>query len=177
MGCDIHIFVEVFKDKKWIQIDPLVHSIEFERKENKKDLPFIHELDPSEISEYSSAYTLRPRPILTVPWQKQIYSGRNYELFGILAGVRSFFIEPLIPPRGLPSDMSDTLQDIADHYYEHTGHWYTLEELITKKKYPRSVSSFFSHKNKKSVLNKLKQRAKKHKVNFKQIRIVFWFDS
>ena len=58
------------------------------------------------------------------------YNGRNYELFSILAGVRGWQ-EPLIAPRGLPSEMNiKTVKEIEwwDEDY-HTPTWYDLFEL------------------------------------------------
>lgn len=60
------------------------------------------------------------------------FNGRNYELFSILAGVRGWQ-EPLIDPRGLPQDMSDSSKKEIDWWEGgyHTPTWYDMYELIT----------------------------------------------
>lgn len=172
MGCDIHTYVEIYKDNKWIQIDPLTCSIELEKKYYHYNASIVNSTNPIEEAKFQ----LTPRPVLSVSWEKQIFSGRNYTLFGLLAGVRSSFHDSHIPPRGLPEDMSDTLRDIVNHDYDHTGHWYTLKELL-QIKYPSELAFFFSRRKRNSTINKLKRRAKKYDVPFDKIRIVFWFDS
>ena len=47
---------------------------------------------------------------------------RDYSLFGILAGVRSDGIEPIVPPRGLPDDV---LHSFASHPRVGCYHTYT----------------------------------------------------
>ena len=173
MGCDIHMYTEISKDNRWVQIDPLSCPLETIEKRDEflinKQVDYIIPNDPDKQAPRDTY------PTLDVEWNKQIYNGRNYSLFGLLAGVRSWD-EPLISPRGLPDDMSDSLREIADFSYEHTGHWYTLRELLkikptseTKRVLSRSLST--------SLINKLKTRAKKYKVPYNKIRIVFWFDS
>lgn len=39
------------------------------------------------------------------------YSGRNYTVFGVLAGVREFNVKPIDWPRGLPPDLSEEFVD------------------------------------------------------------------
>lgn len=73
-----------------------------------------------------------------------IYDGRDYELFGLLAGVRSSShmfsggYGYLVEPRGLPKDMSVTAQkawedgtDADGGNYWHTPTWYDYNELET----------------------------------------------
>ena len=58
-----------------------------------------------------------------------VYDGRDYELFGILAGVRSCS-NPFIYPRGLPDDLScEVLNKYGDGEYFHTPTWYDYCEL------------------------------------------------
>jgi hypothetical protein len=62
----------------------------------------------------------------------QVYEGRNYELFAILAGVRNRYdIEPIVRPRGLPGDISNEVQSEADRWNGdgHSHSWLTLKEL------------------------------------------------
>ena len=59
------------------------------------------------------------------------YSGRDYVLFSILAGVRGWE-NPFISPRGIPEDASTKLEQIwagDKEDYCHTPSWYDLYEL------------------------------------------------
>ena len=62
------------------------------------------------------------------------FTDRNYLLFSILAGVRNYEnIMPILPPRGVPVDMSE---GVAKEYKEwagdaHTPSWLSLGELLT----------------------------------------------
>lgn len=57
--------------------------------------------------------------------------GRNYDLFGRLAGVRNRFVAPISPPRGVPGDLSSTVQQDFDNQAEwaHSHSWFLLSEL------------------------------------------------
>lgn len=64
-----------------------------------------------------------------------IYTERDYDLFGILAGVRSYR-DPLVYPRGLPDDLSPYVKtrwedgkDDNGKTYWHTPTWYDFCEL------------------------------------------------
>ena len=68
-----------------------------------------------------------------------VFDGRNYYLFGLLAGVRGF-VEPLVDPRGIPDDLSDY---VAEEWKSwdgdaHTPTWYDFCELDA---YERSINS------------------------------------
>jgi hypothetical protein len=75
-----------------------------------------------------------------VPYEKQFYTQRNYDLFAILADVRNGrgfggestgegFI-PLAAPRGLPHDLSMEVKRHTDKCLEHTPSWCTVAELL-----------------------------------------------
>lgn len=105
MGADIHAYVEC-KDVntgKWKAI--LVENpfeLYYSNKDDKGYHPYI-----------------------------QPYDGRNYYLFGILAGVRANVYPQIDDPRGLPCDMSDALRKLWDDGdgWWHTPSWYSLAEL------------------------------------------------
>ena len=68
---------------------------------------------------------------LRVPYDKQIYSDRHYNLFGLLAkGVRTEH-ELSIEPKGLPNDVSEPV--LSERYYwgvdGHSHSYLTLAEL------------------------------------------------
>lgn len=58
---------------------------------------------------------------------------RNYELFNILAGVRHNpdDPDPIIPPRGLPEDMTEVTRMDMDGFgkYGHHASWFGLPEI------------------------------------------------
>ena len=58
-----------------------------------------------------------------------IYDGRDYGLFGLLAGARSM-IDPFVFQRGVPDDMScEVSKAYGDGRYWHTPTWYDYCEL------------------------------------------------
>jgi hypothetical protein len=64
----------------------------------------------------------------------ECYGGRNYYLFGILAGVRGNGGDfgPISEPRGIPSDVSRSVQVILDDWGSdgHSESYFTLQELL-----------------------------------------------
>lgn len=58
------------------------------------------------------------------------YTGRNYTLFGKLAGVRGMD-EPMVYPRGLPEDVSPEVQEEYNKFEgcAHSETWYDMYEL------------------------------------------------
>ena len=63
---------------------------------------------------------------------EDLYWGRNYDLFDILAGVRSNEFSRIDDPRGLPKDMSAKTKEYADEW-KGDGHSYsyiTMRELL-----------------------------------------------
>lgn len=58
-----------------------------------------------------------------------VYIGRDYELFGLLAGVRSY-TNPFVIPRGIPDDLScEVAKEYGSGEYFHTPTWYDYCEL------------------------------------------------
>jgi len=57
--------------------------------------------------------------------------GRNYELFGILAGVRRQWRDPIDNLRGIPEDVGDHVLACYEDWGidAHSPTWYTLREL------------------------------------------------
>ena len=94
MGCDIHLYLEVFVGEEWF--------------------PLCVEETPHTSYDYQG-------------W----YQGRNYELFGALAGVRGVQ-KGLDPPRGLPIDASSLVRKAYDAWGmdAHSATWFTVEELF-----------------------------------------------
>lgn len=73
---------------------------------------------------------------MEIPYEKRAYTGRNYNLFGVLAGVRREHGFSLTP-RGLPFDMSAEVKSEAE-YWDADGHSHSylyLHELKDLKKF------------------------------------------
>lgn len=117
MGCDIHFYVEKRVNGKWETADKWVPN------------PYADESDdPVE----------RQRKVV----EDHIYSGRNYDLFAILADVRNGrgfaggatgdgFV-PIAEPRGLPEDVSPLVADESDGWGGdgHSHSHFTVAELM-----------------------------------------------
>lgn len=113
MGCDIHFYVEKQNTKgKWVSADTWVDEEDDGRR-------YKH-----------------------VPYEKEFYNGRNYNLFAILANVRNGrgfagcktgegFV-PIAQPRGVPKDACEEYIDqvAAMGADGHSHSWFTLRELL-----------------------------------------------
>lgn len=121
MGCDIHMFAEVKKNGKWEKIVKKFKNRRYDpNRESKTD---------------EDGYEWNPE------FHDHPYSGRNYDLFGILADVRNGrgfagiktgegFV-PISEPKGLPEDVSGEIKKDSDDYgYDgHSHSYFTLKEL------------------------------------------------
>lgn len=142
MGCDIHAYAEVYLNGQW---QPTGRLIEGDAIENEKDNESI---------------------CLAIG---NIYRGRNYELFGELAGVRSD-TTPISWPKGLPDDVSDQIASCSDEWGcdGHSHSYYCLEELLDNKHRLSGI---------KKVIKILERMSKIYNLMPDEIRIVFWFDN
>lgn len=110
MGCDIHFHVEKkAKNGRWV------------RAEKEIDNPYY---DPDEDPDWREPKKTYER------W----YDGRNYALFGVLAGVRSWHTDApymIAGPRGLPEAPSASVQAEYRRWEgdAHSMSYFTLEEL------------------------------------------------
>ncbi len=106
MGCDIHICTEQkLHTGLWTNVDSWVIN------------PYF---DPMEDDSGESPMSRR-----------DIYRGRNYELFGTLCGVRNDELPRISDPRGIPKDAHPmTMGDFANWGDDgHSASWVTLKEL------------------------------------------------
>lgn len=113
MGCDIHLYVEKRVDGKWIA------QGDFTRDDVEED--------------GTGGY---------ISGGRDFYSGRNYDLFAILADVRNGRgfagvktgegFNPIAEPRGIPVDASDEYKAIAENWGEdgHSHSHFTVRELL-----------------------------------------------
>lgn len=114
-----------------------------------------------------------------------IYDGRDYELFGLLAGVRSI-IAPFVFSRGVPDDMScEVSKAYGDGQYYHTPTWYDWCELQT---YERIFDNEYDDEDDANSLckrldgfmNDIEKVLNAYDIYYPKpgdIRIVMWFDS
>lgn len=123
MGCDIHICTEAkprnSKYKGWLNVD-------------------IYKLDEYEQQNGNRVY----KPI-------DIWDGRDYTLFAMLANVRNYNgLNPFSEPRGLPEDASEITQDRCEAYGidGHSHSYATLKELkeYVNKKIPTTYTRMVS---------------------------------
>jgi len=145
MGCDIHIYTEVLK------------TINGEPKWCNSDHWLV---DP---------YTNLKTEVA------EIYEGRSYRLFALLADIRNGGdIEPLDYPRGMPLDISPQVKEEYD-IWDSAGHshsWFTLKELKLAK-----------YALLDEIIDNLETRKRELFWCYKEteydekIRIVFWFDN
>jgi hypothetical protein len=116
MGCDIHMYVEKKVKGKWVKVGDVF------------DNPYYEPEGP----DYS----------WNTPKTDQPYSGRNYNLFAILADVRNGYgfagcdtgdaVEPIDYPRGLPHDVSKEIQVCSDEWGVdgHSHSHFTIREIL-----------------------------------------------
>lgn len=112
MGCDIHLYVE-----------------------RKDDTGQWVTADTWEQDEYGEDR-------LSVRYDNRYYTGRNYNLFAMLADVRNGFgfagtpinkpVVPLAAPRGLPEDVTEPVKAESDRWGVdgHSHSWFTVAELM-----------------------------------------------
>lgn len=113
------------------------------------------------------------------PRTQQPYVGRNYTLFGALAGVRDGSMEIISDfAKGLPVDVSTEICNMSDDWGmdAHSHSYLTAKELVDSKYYKMSdfeledmgIGTFFF----RTVVNTLLNMG-----NPEDVRIVFWFDN
>ncbi len=147
MGCDIHMYKEMYKDGKW-----------------------VNESQSSVIEQEDEYYTYSTLSI------DEVGLNRNYWLFGLLAEVRSVFPYSF-QAKGLPDNISPEVKKMADSWNRdgHSHSYLTVlelqnkaTELLLENPNPqisdqitmiKEIISQFIYKDKESQ------------------RIVFWFDN
>lgn len=109
MGCDIHMYVERKVGDTWQQVS--------------EEEGIRHPYWDGAMNEKSKEY-----------FDKKCWDpGRNYALFGLLAGVRSTIFSPFVEPRGLPEDLSEGVKEVWEQWNGdgHTASFLTLPELLS----------------------------------------------
>lgn len=132
MGCDIHVHVERKVDGVWkyvpndmAPVDSFYVDFICKKPEHERD----------EKDEYWNRRTWDP--------------GRNYMLFGILAGVRNRDVVPIAEQRDVPDD---SCPEIREHYEQwsgdaHSASYLTAAELLAAAKNGCKMHGFFDTKD------------------------------
>lgn len=136
MGCDIHMFVEVYDKKSgWWKAMKMPYALNIHR--SPTDFP-VFETYEGQLEEYAYAginpkdMLFREYPYMGTEEKYSVLIWRDYELFGHLAGVRSSSKFQIADPRGLPEDVSP-LPLVASGMMGRDGHshsWVTLDEVL-----------------------------------------------
>lgn len=127
MGCDIHLFVEQKIHNVWVRVP------------NEKGPRHPYYRGPANSYFDKNAWDV----------------GRNYRLFGLLAGVRANSIESISDPKGIPSDVSQGIKLEWEKWYgdAHTPSWYSLSELLNVKNNKVIFKGFVNIKQYKEFKN------------------------
>jgi hypothetical protein len=155
MGCDIHIQVE-YRTK----IDGTMQWCD-------------GNLYDTDITKFHDSHENGPK------YQRVclINEGRNYTLFGLLAGVRNYDIKPIASPRGFPNDAS---KSIAKEYNAwgidaHSAGWLTLAELMNAaRSHPDLLDDLVAELH--TYFHRLFP-VPSPLITQNELRIVFWFDN
>lgn len=127
MGADIHLYVE-----RWTSSNNY---------EGPRNLSEDREQKLSEVLEdVSTKYRWvsadkwkKDKDGWYVDWNESFYSGRNYDLFSILADVRNGNgVDPIDYPRGIPEDASSGYLFVCNQWKgdAHSHSYFTLDELL-----------------------------------------------
>ena len=172
MGCDIHFFCERFtKDNNYegprsVQEERNLKLSKIIKSETESDFRWIT-ADSWEYIDEEDDY-----PYWSVV-NKRFYSGRNYYLFEVLAGVRGDGDSDMISkPRGVPDDISDAYKEQLRQWEgdAHSKSYFTLKELLDvdwSKYETEYISEFFE----------TIERMKKLDSDPEKVRCLFFFDN
>lgn len=116
MGCDIHLTAEYRRDGVWVNDDLEVS-------------PDYYASGETGINNKGS-------------YKDQLYNGRNYDLFGMLADVRNGYgfagtdtgegFKPIAAPKGIPEDATTLYKEWVNQWSGdgHSHSWLTVAELL-----------------------------------------------
>ena len=107
---------------------------------------------------------------------------RDYDLFGLLAGVRSITYEPLFLPRGLPDNLSVALQIYHDYYKKdvHTESWFNRNEIYKIIKKINTINKKLDNKEELHFISSYFLEFYRDLIienKIEDYRIIIWFDS
>lgn len=161
MGCDIHVYLEKYASingkSTWVNVDYWQKNPYFGITESEREYEHV-----------------------------SCYVGRNYDLFGILAGVRSGE-DPIDEPRGLPEDVTEvTKKEYERGDMIHTPTYYTLKELKDYLYENSDNKEIFDCLNRfvEGINDRFKEEfyigkldEKRYTIKENSFRVVFWFDN
>lgn len=115
------------------------------------------------------------------------YNGRNYDLFGKLAGVRGSE-DPMVYPRGLPDDLSpEVKEEFGDGLDWHSATWYDMRELELLVKAGEGKVPCWDEDDNMTTYDPVADFVEAARValdmqwiwvyNMNEVRVVIWFDS
>jgi|TARA_R110000796_G_scaffold76145_1_gene170417 hypothetical protein len=154
-----------------------------EKPKNKFEHHVLTEFLPNEIPTEDEGTNWWDDGKLPYPYTDTPYQGRNYSLFGVLAGVRDSgnHMDKIVDwERGLPDDVSSDICSLSDEWGidGHSHNHIYMDELINSKYYTMSekeleelgLHTHFFNDTINTIL---------HFVGGdpKDIRLVFWFDN
>ena len=167
MGCDIHMHVE-FKSPKWTDDTRWKCGDYF---------TITDPTDPNCEPEYVG-----------------LYEHRNYDLFAVLAGVRSYGdFQCISSPKGLPDDVTEYVEKAHEEWGcdAHSTSYLTMREIVEFHE-AEKPTNMFGHYILEELINRLIRRADELYILYdfevkdptpsalrkmEDIRIVFWFDN
>ena len=127
MGADIHFYTE-----RWTSSNNYEGPRDLSEDRDQK-LNEVLEDVPTKFRWVSADSWKKEDGEWRVEWNKQLYSDRNYYLFGILADVRNRGgVEPINYPKGIPDDASSGYRYMCEQWDgdAHSHSYFTLDELL-----------------------------------------------
>lgn len=186
MGCDIHLRAEYLGREETVVLNEGEIAVTSEGpmrwlpaekltpKEEDPDYDFYRsEKGRQYVEEYEKL------PLLNLSYKDRFYGGRDYELFGRLAGVRRDD-DQYWEDRGFPDDASPEVTEEFESWGAdaHTPSWQTLEELVSKNWIGAHESGSYVNQAWMECLEKLKDVAvDKCDGDYSRVRIVYYFDN
>lgn len=139
MGADIHYYTETETETGW-KLDQICYWDE----------------------EYDGSYEL-----MSVS-NEEIYIGRDYQLFGLLAGVRTEHPNQF-DVKGFPDDASELLEMLYMYWDSdaHSASYLDYDELKDKLKEFKNIKPYSPEEKIKEIVSNMN----------KDQRLVFWFDN
>ena len=189
MGCDIHLYVERFRQGVWVPVDPPQRVSQTNKTLQElvredgywSDWGRYNEEVP-ELEQLMNAGEEDPYPRTAQSWA----FGRNYHAFAMLADVRNRGdVEPFMPPRGFPDDISEEVWNVVTdgievNDYLHSESYFTLMELeeIIENRGDKDQETWLDGIPRiLQLIEELKIIVKKHNLPHSNVRIVFCFDN
>lgn len=185
MGCDIHLRVEyrvpgetvglgeggevtvlpTKEEPTWVPAEKLSPN-------ENKDPKWFDLNNPDDRARYESL------PEYDVAYADYWYHGRDYRLFGLLAGIRYDHPDQIDEPRDWPDDVSDeVLLDIegwGDDGHSHS--WQTLQELDAAMEGPGG-DTIREGNMRETIMRMWALCYEKCNGDPTAVRIVYWFDN